>query len=296
MGLSQPRQFFGVDSVIPYSRTDASFYGAIRVVKSSSLSLQGDLVESMGGSNKHPWAIEEGAIKSELSLKFASFEDFLFTLFLGKTPTPYTAETTGNCSTLTNYYGTSLMNATTGVASASVLSASETDLKFGKYTVIAASATTVHVYYSAPLDIGRGTNGTYQSDLLKITASALTILTSSATVNIPNFGLKLTGGSGTIALVTGDSATFEVRPINTGGMTVRIGGLADQVFPEFGCLVYGQKRNTGEMIECDIFRCKGAGMPLNFAENAWSEADVKVRLMYDSSKDGVFDLRFTDAA
>ena len=293
MSLSAPRQFFGVHSFTPYSRSTNLYYGTVRVLQSSSLSLQGELVEASGGSNKYPWAIEEGAMSSELALKFMQFEDFLFELFLGKAPTPYNAETAGNCTTLTNAYGT-LKQATTGVASASVKSGSEADLKFGKYVVKAVSATTVDVYFSSDLDIGRGNNGTMQNDALKITATALSI-TSGATVAIPNHGIELTGGSGSIALVSGDTATFDVRPINSGGMTVRIGGIADQLFPEFGAIVTGQKRNTGEMVEADLFRCKAAGMPLNFNQNAWAEAEVKCKLLYDSVKDGVFDIRFTDA-
>lgn len=295
MSLSQPRQFYGIHSVTPYSRTTKLFYGIIKVLKGSSLSLQGELVESMGGSQKYPWAIEDAAITSEMSLKFSQYEDFMFELFLGTAPTPVAAEPTGNCSTLTAVNGITAKSATIGVASAGVKSGSEADLKFGKYVVKVVSATTVDVYFSSDLDIARGTNGTFQNDLLKITASALTI-TAATAVTITNFGIELTGGSGSIAMVTGDTASFEVRPISTGGMTVVIGSSANQTFPEFGCLVMGQKRGNGEMIEADLYRCKAAGMPINFEMNAWSEAEVKVKLFYDSAQDGVFALRFNKSA
>jgi hypothetical protein len=246
----------------------------------------------MGGSSKYAWASEESEIKTELNLKLKEYPDFLFQLFLGKAPTATAAETTGNVSTLTNYKGTSVMSATTGIASATAKASSEADIKFGKYVVVAASSTTVDVYFSSDADMGRGTNGSYLSDTLKI-ASALTI-TSAATTDISNFGIKFTGGSGTIGLTAGDSATFYARPIAAaGGMTVVIGGLADQTFPEFGAICMSMKRGSGEMFEVDLYRCKSAGMPLDMSMGAWSGADVKVDVLYDPSLDGVMQIRHT---
>ncbi len=284
---SPPRSFYGVHSVTPYSRTDATPYGIVKVVKSASISLSASLVDLMGGSNKYPWASEEADIKAELSLKFGEFPDFLFTLFLGKAPTATTAELTGAVTTLLNYKGTSLKAATTGVASVALKTGADTDLKFGKYILVAASSTTVDVYFCSDADIGRGTNGSYLGDTLKILAGA-TITTAGVLTTITGYGLDLVGGSSTIGMTVGDSATFYVRPDNTGGTSVIIGGVADQTFPEFGCLVMAQKRGNQEMVEVDCFRCKAAGMPLNFEENAWAQGEVKLKLLYDATLDGVF--------
>lgn len=294
MALSEPRVIFGIHSVTPYSRTTGLPYGILKVLKGSSLSLSAELVDLTGGSSKFPWASEDGAISSEMSLKFNEYPDFMFELFLGKAPTTNAAETSGNVSTLTSV-AAGVFSATVGVASVSLKSGSAADLKFGKYIVKYVSATTVDVYYLSDIDIARGTNGTMQNDALKITATALTIATG-ADVDIPNFGLKLTGGSGTIALVAGGTAEFFVRPVNTASTTVRIGAAADTTFPEFGCLVYAQKRGNNEMFEIDIFKAKAAGMPIGFEANAWSEAEVKVKLLYDSAKDGLFDLRHVKAS
>lgn len=286
MALSQPRSIFGVHSVTPYSRTNGMFYGTLKVLKSSSLSLQGELIELMGGSSKYSWAAEDGQIKAEMSLKFSEYADFLFELFLGKAVTANAAETTGSITTLTNKYGSSI-KATTGIASVAILSGSEADLKYGHYVIQAATTTTVHVYYFPDGDIGAGTNGSYSTDTGRITSSALTVVQSTAT-NIPNFGIKFTGDSGTIGITAGDTATFSVRPVNTGSTEVNIGSSADSVFPEFGCLVLAQKRGNGELTELDCYRCKSAGMPIGFEMSAWSEADVKVKVLYDSTLDGIF--------
>lgn len=287
MSLSDPRVIYGVHSVTPYSRTDGLPYGMVRVLKDSSLSLQGELIGLNGGSNKYEWAVEDGKITSEMSLKFAEYPNFVFELFLGKAVSSNNAEASGNASTLTNKKGS--LVAAVGLASVSVLSGSEADLKFGKYIVKAVSATTVDVYLLSDIDITRGTDGTMQNDALKITATALTI-TSGGDTNIPNFGLKLTGGAGTIGMTTGDTATFEVRPINTGSTTVTVGAPTD-VTPEFGCLILAQKRGNGEMFEIDAFKCRASGLPIGFAEKAFSEVEAKAKLLFDSAKNGVFAVR-----
>lgn len=290
MSLSTPRQIFGVHSVTPYSRTTGLPYGYVRVVKDSSISLSGEQIENTGGSNKFPWAIEDGKITAEMSLKFSEYPNFVFELFLGKAVTPVAAEASGNVSTLTNKYGTTAMSATIGVASVAALAGSEANLKFGKYVIKAASATTIDIYLMSDVDAVRGTDVEFQDDNLKIIAAAQTITTGGNT-DVASLGLRFAGGSGTIGMTTGDTATFEVRPIQAnGGMTVRIGASTD-VAPEFGCIVIAQKRSSDELFEVDAFRCKASGLPIGLAEKAWSELEAKAKLLYDSAKNGVFDIR-----
>lgn len=290
MSLSNPRAIFGVYSVTPYSRTTGEPYGTAKVVGEASVGLSGELVKLMGGASKYPWAIEDGAISSEISMKFKEYPDFLFELFLGKKPTASGADTAGACSALTNKKGTSLQSATTGIASAAVKAAAKADLKFTKYVVKAASSTTVDVYAKSDIDFGRGTDKVYEDDLLKITASPLTIVASTA-VEIPGFGIELTGGSGVIGMTAGDTAEFDVKPPSTKSMEVVIGATND-VYPEFGLICMAQQMSSGEMFELDVFRAKGIGAPIAFAEKAFSEAEIKVEAFYDSAKNGVFKARW----
>lgn len=293
MALSDPRNIYGVHSVSPYNRTTGEFYGILKVLGGSSISLSGETVDLMGGSSKYPWASEDGPITAEMSLKVKEYPDFLFELFLGKAPTAVSAEASGNASAPTNKKGTSVQSATTGITAVLTVGTAA-DLKFGKYVIKAASATTIDVYFSSDADIARGTNGTYQNDLLKITATALTVVSGMATA-IPNFGLSVNGGSGTIGMTTGDTATFEVRPVNSKAMTVSIGSSADSTFPEFGAIVMAQKRGNQELTEIDALRCKGIGLPIGFEENTWSEAEIKAKLLYDSTQDAVFKFRHVSA-
>jgi hypothetical protein len=239
---------------------------------------------------RFPWAAEDGNITADLALNCAEYPNFLFTLFLGKAPTPVAAEASGNCSSLTNKYGVSCMSATIGIATATVKSASKAELKFGKYVVKVTGAAAVDVYVSTNVDFTRGTDEDYETDLLKITASPLTITTGTA-VEITNFGIELTGGSGTIGMTTGDTATFEVRPITTGtNMTVTVGGLND-VFPSFGALLYSAQRGNGEMFEIDVFSVKSIGLALGAQEKSFSEFSITGKASYDAARSGVFSLR-----
>jgi hypothetical protein len=290
MALSQPRAIFGVHSWTAYSRTDGTFYGTAKVLGGSSLSLSGELVKLMGGSQKYPWAVEDGPISAEMTLKVKQYESFMFQLFLGNTPTDTGATASGTVSTLTNKNGSSIQSATTGIASVAVIpTTGAANLKFGKYVVKYASATTVDIFMSTDVDHSRGTNEEFDNDLLRV-STAQTITTGGANTDIASLGLRFTGGSGTIAFTSGDTATFEVLPPATKDMSVVIGATTDS-FPEFGSLVYAQKRGNSEMFEIDAYRCKGVGLPIAFEENAWSEAEIKVECFYDSTLNGIMKIR-----
>jgi hypothetical protein len=289
MGLSDPRIIFGVHSVSPYSRTTGEFYGILRVLGGSSLSLSGELIKLNGGSNKYPWAVEDGLITAEMSLKVKEYPDFLFELFLGKAPTAVnTPDTDGTVSTVTNKYGSTVV-ASTGLASVSVIpTTGPANLKFGKYVVKYASATTLNIYCASNIDFARGTDEDYDDDLLLVGVTGT--ITTGGNTDVASLGLRFVGGAGTIAFTAGDTATFEVQPPFTKAMSVNIGANSD-VFPEFGAILLAKKRGNLEMMEIDAVRCKGVGLPLGFEENAFSEAEIKVECFYDSTLNKVLSIR-----
>lgn len=288
MSLSAPRSIFGIHSFSPYRRSNGLFYGEIRVLENSSIGLTGETISLQGGSNKFDWSSEVGSLTAEMSLSFSEYPDFVFELFAGNAPTTSAAEASGSVTAITNKNGTGMV-ASTGIASVGVKAGSESDVKFGKFVVKQASATTVDIYFSSDADIGRGTNGEYTSDALLVVAG-LTI-TQSAAVEITGFGVELTGDSGVIALVAGDTATFESKPVNSESMDVTIGQLSDQSFPEFGAIIMAAKQGNGELFEIDALRCQAAGLPIGFARNSYSPAEVTVKMLYDSAQDGVFKIR-----
>lgn len=287
MARSSPRAIFGVHGVTPYSRSTGLPYGELRVITGSSLSLTGEQVDLMGGSAKYPWASEEGAITAEMTLNVGELPDFMFELFLGKAPTALAAQSTGSVSSIADKYGTSMVDATNGIDAVTVLSGSSANLKFGKYVIAGVNASQFDCYYLTGVDLGRGTDGSFLSDGLKI-ASSLTF--TSTIASIPSFGLQF-GKVGTPAFTVGDTATFEVLPVNSSSSSVTIGGTVDQTFPEFGALVYAQRRGNQEMLELDCFRCKAAGMPIPFEMGAFAKFETKIKVLYDETLDGIFKMR-----
>lgn len=281
--LSDPRIIFGVHGLTPYERSSGLPFGTIRVLKGSTFTLTGDLVELNAGSAKFSWAIEENVITSELQIKPAEFPNFLIELFLGKKPTLNASEAAGSVTNGANKKGTTVIGAT-GISAVEVDDSDE--LKFGDYVIKAVSATTVDLFSLSNVDFERGTPEDYEDDLLKIndTPIAIVLLTDAP---VTNFGFKLVGGAGAIAMVVGDTAKFSVRPPNSESTEVIIGGLSD-VFPTFGALAVAQKRGTGEMMMLDIFKLKAIGLPFNMEEKAFAEAEITAKASYDAAESGVF--------
>lgn len=291
MALSAPRTIFGIHSITPYNRSTGEFYGTSRVLGGSTFSLSGEVIELFGGSSKYNWGAEDGTISAELSFAMKEYPNWAMQLFLGATPTDNVAESGGSVTTLTNKYGTSCVSATVGIASVGITAGDTADLKFGKYVVKVVSATTVDVYMSSNIDHAQGTDGAFENDLLKITASPITITDTGGTTALADYGLTFTGGSGTVNMATtGDTATFEVRPINTGSTTATFGSNSS-TYPEFGCILYAAAQGSGRQFEIDVLKCKAIGMPIGMTANEFSEAEIVCKVSYDSTADAVFKIR-----
>lgn len=291
MARTAPRSIFGIHGVTPYSRTTGLPYGELRVLQGSNLNITSELIELRGGSAKYPWAAEEGEITSDMTLNVSEMPNFMFELFLGKAPTDVAADADGAISTLTNKNGATIQGSADAITAVSLLSGSAANLKFGKYVVRGQSASAFDLYYLSGIDLGRGTDGTHLNDGLLV-ASSVTFTASVATV--PAFGLSF-AQNGTLAFTVGHTATFEVLPVNDGSTSVVVGGVVSQSFPEFGALVYAQKRGNDEMLELDVYRCKGAGMPIPFEVAAFQGYEVTAKCLYDDTLDGIFKMRHVKA-
>ena len=243
MTLSATKSIFGIHSITAYNPDTLEPYGIAKVLGQASLNFSGELTPLTGGSSPYPWRVERGLISTEVSITLREKPVWEYEVLQGKAATQNAAEASGAVSTaLTNAGGTSVMDASTGIATATVKSGSETDLKTGLYVVVAATATTVNVYSMSDVDFAQGTNKVFEDDTLKINASPLTI-TSGTAVEVPDFGVELTGGSGTIGMTAGDTAFFEVRAINTGSHDVVIGSSTEN-YVDFGLYMVGQKSGS----------------------------------------------------
>jgi len=292
MTLTTHKSVFGIHSVCAYNPESLVPYGIAKVIGSLTLNLTGENIPLNGGSSLYPFAVEKGVIETTGSLSIREVADWMHEAFQGSAATINSAETGGATTTMVNANGTSLLNATTGIASVGVKSGSEADVKSGMFMVKVVSSTTVDVYAMTDVDFLRGTDLIYQNDALKITASALTVATGAA-VTIPNLGLELTGGSGTIGMTIGDTAWFDARSINTGSADVTVGATGETI-PDVGLMCAAQKKGNGEVFFLDIMRASASGFPYNFAEKAWMEGEVPFTAYRDSIRNGVYRFMHVD--
>lgn len=279
--LSQPRQIYGIHSFSAVNRTTSLPYGKlIKVLGSANLSHTRELNTLTGGSNPNAVAVEPGVATNEISLNIKEYETWLHEL-AGADVTNNAAEASGSASALENKVGTSVFDATTGVATAGVKSGSEDDVKDGIYMVVAVSTTTVDVYNVTDISFTRGTDLSYVDDSLKVTSSALTITTSTA-VEIPNTGIEITGGSGTIGMTVDDVAFFTVRSKNTRSSIITYGENPQPV--EFRGYFYTQKSVNGDYVLLEAPRCIFTDFPMGATENEFSTTDITIQVLFDSTE------------
>lgn len=290
MSLSADRIIFNIHSICPVNRTTGLPYGILKVLGDASLTLSAESVDLYGGSNKFPWASEVTQIQSQFTANVRALPDFLFELYAGGSASTTAASATGTCGTLTNKVGTSVMNGTTGIASATLKSGETSELKAGRFIVKAVSATTVDVYAVTDLDFTDGTDVSFQNDALKITASPLTI-TASTAVEVPNTGIELTGGSGTIGMTEDDVAYYDVAPAHGGISDITL-GQSGITFPEHELFIYAAERSDGSKFEIHAYKAtSSAGIVIPLSQGGFGITDLTAKLLYDSTAGKVADIR-----
>src|SRR3990167_9592259 len=175
MSLKMTQNFvFSLHSVCAYSRATGLPYSTPEeVAMEMAVSAPSELIKLEAGPSQYPHAVGKGRKNSEVSFKTSALSPYLFTLFEGIEPTVVdTPDTNGIVGTPVNKYGTSMVNATTGIASAALKTGSEADLKTARYALKAISATAVAVYLLTTADKNRGTNLSFQDSYGQIIATA----------------------------------------------------------------------------------------------------------------------------
>ncbi|MCP3684536.1 MAG: hypothetical protein GY861_17865 [bacterium] len=286
MALSSNRIVYGIHSMAPYRRTDGLPYGIFKVIGGGTISFAAETEKLFGGSNKFAWASESKTIDSTFTSTVKSMPDFLFELYLGATATQTAAATLGTIvDAAANKNGTSVIDATTGIASVTIKSGSEADLKDGSYVIKAVSATTVDVFVMSDIAFDKGTDAVYENDLLKITATPITVVASTA-ADIPNFGLEITGGSGTIGMTADDTAILKVAAAH-GGVSEIVIGKSTTTFPEHGIVALSAKRADGSLFEIEMYKAVGTGFPIALEETVFSVPELTVDLLYDECENAI---------
>lgn len=281
-GLTAPRIIFGIHSITPYRRSDKLPYGIVKVLGSANLALTAATEKLFGGSNKFAWTAEAKEINAELSVKLKQYPDFLFQLFIGAAVTTNGADSAGTISGTANVNGSSIVNASNGLAAVTVSSGNKANLKYGKYLLVATGAGTADLYSFSDIDIKRGVAASYTNDTLKLATVDISSATDDHGTTI---GLSFTK-VGTPAFTTGDTAEFTVAPPSTSGADIVIGA-STTTLSAIGMYCVAQKRSDGSIFDMEIYNCIPNGLPVDMAEQAFSQPSLKLECFYDSAKDAV---------
>jgi len=291
MALSDSFIQFGLCQVTVSNATTGIPYFTSLLAKSASFESSLTLETQTGGCFTYPVGAEQASREATLSVSFADLRPQMFDALDGSESVVNAAEASGAVTTLTNLFGTTVQDATTGIASVGVKSGEEANVKFCGYLVEAATATTVNVYAYFAQNFRRGEDIEYTDDTLKI-ASGLTVPGTGGTVEIVDdttgnsTGLELTGGSGTVAFTPGDTAFFNSRPQNTDSWQVEFGKSGETV-PEVLVTVTGQVLASGAMVQLELYRAVASGLPHPFEEKAFAEREVEFTVLQNFERNAV---------
>ncbi len=267
--MSTPQYFFGVKGLIFYNRTTFKPVGIFRVISTVEFAREIEQLPLTGGHRNGPWATEAGEPTNTLTATLKEFPNFGFTELDNATQVDTLGEdTSGFTGPITNKVGTSIFDATTGIASVSVTSGGEAKVPLGKIVIVATSvANEVDIYLlgdtaSGPIPV---------VNELTLLASGVVVPGTGSTIDISDYGITLTGGSGAIALVEDDTAYFEARPANSKTTQVIMGDDSD--LQNLGCVLVYPKNSAKQQRIVDFPKVSVGGMP--FAANTREYAEFE---------------------
>jgi len=243
------------------------------------MEFKGEIEDLMGGSNLYAWDGEIKSLSSDVSFTAAEYSPALMQQLLGGSLTSYSTESSGAISSLTDIGDGSLSDNISVV----ITSGEVGDIKTGKYIIKATAANKVKVYALLDADFKQGADTNYLDDDLAITEE-LTITAEEAT-KVDNYGISIVGAA-TVSMTPGDTAELYARKVNTGGFELLFGE-ATTTFSEFGLIACSPRMADGTITYIELYKCKGAGMPISFKEKGWSEFSCTLKAYYDSEKGAV---------
>ena len=243
--------------------------GLITVTSNVEISRTTELITATGGAWKAPVATEYGA--TETSISFTCLE-VPYSVFqaVGASSTITAASDNGTVSALSNVEGTSVFDATTGIASITV--DTPANLRGNLYVIEAVSATTVNLYSSATQGFSLSPIVTPNSNTLQLFTTAT--VTSGGTIAFADLGITLNAGSGTIGMTVGDTAVFSVVEPHNGFHRHILG--TDGAAPIAVALEFlSQKRVNGEYTKIFIPNATIGSLPFSMSSFEFSEVTIE---------------------
>lgn len=280
------KYIFGIKHAIIYDRDTFVPKGVFEVLGGAAFTREIEKLLLEGGHSNSPYGVEPGAPSNEITMTIREYPNFSFECLDNATVTESTSEaSTGFVDTIANKVGTSVVNATTGIASIAATASEEDEIPFGRLIFVATGADTVDVY----LD-GDSTSGPLPivSDLPKI-ASNITVLGTGGTVALTDYGITITGGSGAIALTTDDTAYAATRPANTKVDTIQI---KDESAVEYvGLVLTLPKTSENEQIIVRYPKVAVSGMSFNATSREFSEFEQSMTPIYDPDEELLYEIQ-----
>jgi len=278
------KYLYGVKYLIPYNKTTMKPLGIFEVIGGVEVGREIEQLLLTGGHKDGPFAVEAGEPANSLTATLKEYPNFAFSLFENADITEVTSETIGHIGTIANSKGTSVANATTGIASVSIISGKGADLPSGMVVVEATAAGKVDVYLAGDVAEGRIP---IVSELPKI-ASDVTITGTGGTVDLTGYGIKITGGSGTVGFTIGDIAYFNTRPANTNRTTIQVGKNAGVNY--FGLLLVYPRNSQKEQTIVRFPNVAAIGMGFNANTREFSEFEQPMTPLLDETEDILYEI------
>jgi len=277
MSIEKVRDFFGIRYLIPYNITTKKPYVVLRAVGEVSYENAIDAIELLGGHVEAPHDVEYGQPSPTLTGTVREYPSALFQILETSTITENAAESGGYDSSPTNHQGTSIIKGTNGITGVTINPSEKSNLMFGEYVLVATDTNKVNIHV----------NGLGESYLSMDGVVAEDVTCSAGTVDVDELGITITV-NGTPAFVTGDTASLEIRPENTGSSEILVG--AGTVPSNFGVRCIFPKKTDGVMHFIDVFNVSGRGMPWKGVSREFSEFEINWKPMARSSDGAVYQL------
>lgn len=284
------KYLYGVKYLVPYDLTTLKPKGIFEVIGAVEIGREIEQMLLTGGHKDGPYAVEAGEPNNSINATLKEYPNFAFSIFENAEITEITSEALGFVGTLANTVGTSLFEATTGIASATVKTGEGEDIPSGFLVLEAISATEVKVYLAGDLAKGR----VPIVSELPVIAESVTIPDAGGTVDLAGYGITITGGSGTVAMTIGDMASVDVRPANTETTKIQVG--KDGSVNYVGLLLVYPKNSEREQTIIRFPKVAVVGMAFNANTREFSEFEQPMTPLLDDSEDILYEIIRTKTA
>lgn len=278
MTIEKVRDFFGIKYVIPYNITTHKPLVVLRAVGEISYENEVEAVELVGGHADAPYDVEYGQPSPTLKGTLREYPAELFNIMETVTVTENSAEVSGAVGTLTNRQGTSVKSASNGISNMTAHPSLLSSLIFGEYVLVATAAQTLSLHVNGLTDSFEDIDALVVSGISATASGAVTITAAGVVITV----------TGTAAFTVGDTATAEVRPVNTGSTQVLVGtGTAPT---NFGVRCIFPRKTDGVLHYIDIFNVSARGMPWKGVSREFSEFDINWKPTVRASDNAVYQM------